>query len=157
MSTPVVARIPVTGMTCAACQARVQKSLAKQPGVNDASVNLMMATATVTYDPTTVTPEALVAAIEGAGYGAELPHDDRSAFEEQEARDRETAAEFETLKRKAIVSGVIGALAMAVMPFMHQMMWITWVLLVVTAAIMATAGRHFYVRAWQALKHGGAT
>lgn len=156
MSTPVVARIPVTGMTCAACQARVQKSLAKQPGVNDASVNLMMATATVTYDPTTVTPEALVAAIEGAGYGAELPHDDRSAFEEQEARDRETAAEFETLKRKAIVSGVIGALAMAVMPFMHQMMWITWVLLVVTTAIMATAGRHFYVRAWQALKHGGA-
>lgn len=156
MSTPVVARIPVTGMTCAACQARVQKTLAKQPGVNDASVNLMMATATVTYDPTAVTPEALVAAIEGAGYGAELPHDDRSAFEEQEARDRETAAEFETLKRKAIVSGVIGALAMAVMPFMHQMMWITWVLLVVTAAIMATAGRHFYVRAWQALKHGGA-
>lgn len=156
MSTPVVARIPVTGMTCAACQARVQKTLAKQPGVNDASVNLMMATATVTYDPAAVTPEALVAVIEDAGYGAELPQDDRSAFEEQEARDRETAAEFETLKRKAIVSGVIGALAMAVMPFMHQMMWITWVLLVVTAAIMATAGRHFYVRAWQALKHGGA-
>ena len=156
MSTPVVARIPVTGMTCAACQARVQKTLAKQPGVNDASVNLMMATATVTYDPATVTPEALVAVIEDAGYGAELPQDDRSAFEEQEARDRETAEEFETLKRKAIVSGVIGALAMAVMPFMHQMMWITWVLLVVTATIMATAGRHFYVRAWAALTHGGA-
>ncbi|MBX3131860.1 MAG: copper-translocating P-type ATPase [Gemmatimonadaceae bacterium] len=156
MTTNVVARIPVTGMTCAACQARVQKTLAKQPGVTDASVNLMMATATVTYDPAAVQPEALVAAIEASGYGAELPRDDRSAFEEQEARDRETAEEFEALKRKAIASGVIGALAMAVMPWMHQMMWITWVLLVVTGAIMATAGRHFYVRAWQALRHGGA-
>jgi P-type Cu+ transporter len=156
VSANVVARIPVTGMTCAACQARVQKTLAKQPGVSDAAVNLMMATATVTYDPATVQPEALVAAIESSGYGAQLPRDDRSAFEEQEARDRETEAEFETLKRKAIVSGAIGALAMGVMPWMHQMMWITWLLLVVTGAIMATAGRHFYVRAWQALRHGGA-
>ncbi|HRQ78012.1 MAG TPA: heavy metal translocating P-type ATPase [Gemmatimonadaceae bacterium] len=156
MADAVVTRIPVTGMTCAACQARVQKTLEKQPGVSQASVNLMMGTATVSYDPAAVQPQALVAAIEATGYGAELPRDDRSAFEEQEARDRETAAEFETLKRKAIVSGVIGAVAMGVMPWMHQMMWITWPLLVVTALVMATAGRHFYVRAWKAFTHHSA-
>ncbi len=147
MSKHTVARIPVTGMTCAACQARVQKTLEKQPGVSQAAVNLMMGTATVTYDPDAVQPEALVTAIEKTGYGASLPMPDRSAFEEQEARDKATAEEFASLKRKAIVSGAIGLLAMAVMPWMHQMMWITWPLLFVTAAVMATAGRHFYVGA----------
>ena len=42
-------RIPVTGMTCAACQARVQSALAREPGVADASVNLMMESAAVTF------------------------------------------------------------------------------------------------------------
>ena len=51
-----IVRIPVSGMTCAACQARVQRSLAKQPGVQDAVVNLMMRTATVTYDPDETSP-----------------------------------------------------------------------------------------------------
>ena len=150
MSKHTIARIPVSGMTCAACQARVQKTLQQQPGVADAAVNLMMGTATVSYDSEAVTPEALVSAIQETGYGAELPRDDRSAFEEQDARDKATAEEFADLKHKAIVSGVIGSISMAVMPFMHSMMWITWVLLFVTAAVMATAGRHFYVRAWKA-------
>ena len=41
-------RIPVSGMTCAACQSRVQRTLQKQAGVDDAAVNLMMKSATVT-------------------------------------------------------------------------------------------------------------
>ena len=156
MSGAVTARIPVTGMTCAACQSRVQRTLQKQSGVADATVNLMMGTATVTYDPATVAPDALVAAIRQTGYGAELPTPDRSAFEEQETRDRETASEYASLKRKAIVSGAIGAAAMALMPWMHDLMWMSWVLLPVTGAVMATAGRHFYVRAWTALRHGSS-
>ncbi|HVS61377.1 MAG TPA: heavy metal-associated domain-containing protein [Gemmatimonadaceae bacterium] len=42
---------PVTGMTCAACQARVQRALAAEPGVIDASVNLVTKSAAVRYDP----------------------------------------------------------------------------------------------------------
>jgi P-type Cu+ transporter len=116
------ARIPVTGMTCAACQASVQKALQQQPGVADASVNLMMGNATITYDPAAVSPTALVAAIRDSGYGAELPTTDRSAFEEQEARDKATAEEFHELKRKAIASGIAGAIAMVIsMPLMSQL------------------------------------
>ena len=121
-------RIPVTGMTCAACQSRVQRTLQQQPGVSDATVNLMMGSATITYDPSTVAPDALVAAIRDTGYGAELPSADRDAFREQEARDRATAEEFRTLRRKAIVSGAIGIVAMAVMPLMHRVHWMSWVL-----------------------------
>ena len=186
-------RIPVTGMTCAACQARVQRTLQRQPGVADATVNLMMHTATVAYDPLVVGPERLVAAIRDTGYGAELAPPDRTAVVEQEARDAAAEEEFRTLRRKAIVAGILGAAAMVgSMPLMgalagahmHEvtdpfMRWamrtldpalrtampalyavpprlIAGALLVVTVGTMAWAGRHFYVRAWQAARHGAA-
>jgi len=111
--------LPVSGMTCAACQSRVQRTLSKTPGVTDASVNLMLANATVTFDPTVTSPEALVERIRSTGYDAELPAADRSAVEEQEARDRAQEEEFRSLRTKAIASGVVGAVAMVVsMPLM---------------------------------------
>jgi P-type Cu+ transporter len=112
-------RIPVSGMTCAACQARVQRALQKTPGVADASVNLMMNSATVTFDPNVSSPDALVDVIRGTGYGAELAPPEQTAFEEQEARDRATEEEFVELRRKAIVSGIVGVIAMIIsMPLM---------------------------------------
>ena len=111
--------LPVHGMTCASCQANVQKTLQRQPGVLDASVNLMMGNAAVTYDPAIVRPQSLVEAIRETGYEAELPRPERTAFAEQEARDRAQEEEFRELRRKALVSGTIGALAMlASMPLM---------------------------------------
>jgi Cu+-exporting ATPase len=126
-------RIPVSGMTCAACSSRVQRTLQKQAGVADASVNLMMKTATITYDPSAVAPEQLVAAIRDTGYGAELASPDQTAFEEQEARDRATDEEFRELRRKAIASGVAGIIAMVIsMPLMSRM----------SEAASAAAGGH---------------
>ena len=111
--------IPVSGMTCAACQSRVQRTLNKAPGVVDASVNLMMGNATVAFDPSATTPEALVETIRSTGYGAELPVEAQSAFEEQEARDRAQGEEFRDLRRKAITSGIVGVIVMlASMPLM---------------------------------------
>ena len=65
--------IPISGMTCAACQARVQRALTKAPGVQAASVNLMTNTAAVSYDASVSSPQALVETIRATGYGAELP------------------------------------------------------------------------------------
>jgi P-type Cu+ transporter len=111
--------IPVQGMTCAACQASVQKALQRQPGVLDASVNLMMKNAAVSYDPAVTRPEALVEAIRETGYEAELPRPEQTAFEEQEARDRAQEEEFRSLRRKALASLAAGAVAMIVsMPLM---------------------------------------
>ncbi|HEV2851641.1 MAG TPA: heavy metal translocating P-type ATPase [Thermoanaerobaculia bacterium] len=111
--------IPVQGMTCAACQASVQKALQRQPGVLDASVNLMMHNAAVTYDPAVTQPAALVEAIRDTGYEAQLPRPEQTAFEEQEARDRAQEEEFRDLRRKALFSGAVGAIAMIVsMPLM---------------------------------------
>ncbi len=111
--------IPVSGMTCAACQARVQRTLARQPGVADASVNLIMQSASVKYDPSVIAPEELVQAIRKTGYGAELASPDQTAFEEQEERDRAQVEEARVLRRKAIASGIAGIIAMTVsMPLM---------------------------------------
>ncbi|MGI8548186.1 MAG: heavy metal translocating P-type ATPase [Gemmatimonadaceae bacterium] len=113
-------RIPVTGMTCAACQAHVQRALQKEPGVADASVNLMMNSASVTYDPAVTTPTRLVEAIQRTGYGAELASPEESAFEEQEARDHAQQEEFRELRLKAIVSGIAALVAMIFsMPIME--------------------------------------
>jgi Cu+-exporting ATPase len=152
-------RIPVSGMTCAACQARVQRTLQKQPGVVDAGVNLMMHDATVRYLPDATSPEQLVDAIRGTGYGAELPPAEQSAFDEQQARDEAQQHEFVELRRKAIVSGVAGAIAMfAPMALMSvvPMRAMNVALLVLTVAVMGWAGRHFYTRAWSAFRHHSA-
>src|SRR5215212_1284977 len=100
--------IPVSGMTCAACQASVQKALERQPGVVDASVNLMMQNAAVTYDPASTSPEALVEAIRETGYEAALPRPEQTAFAEQEERDRAQEEELRVLRFKAILSGILG-------------------------------------------------
>lgn len=147
--------IPVSGMTCAACQARVQRALTTVPGVEDATVNLLLHNATVDFDPTEATPEELVAAIRETGYGAILPPPGSAdgstwsaAFAEEEQRERTSAEEERALAWKAGVSLVAGVVAMVVMkPFF---------LLVLTTAIMLWAGRQFYVRAWAAFRHGGS-
>ena len=51
--------LSVGGMTCAACQIRVQRALDKEPGVIQASVNLMLKSAEVTYDPVTTTADSV--------------------------------------------------------------------------------------------------
>ncbi len=62
-------QLPITGMTCASCVRRVERALAKAPGVAEASVNLATEQASVRYDPAQAAPAQLVAAVEGAGYG----------------------------------------------------------------------------------------
>jgi Cu+-exporting ATPase len=111
--------IPVSGMTCAACSGRVQRTLEKHPGVQGAHVNLMLNNATVEFDPGSTTPDALVEAIRATGYGAELAQPGRSAFDEQAAQDRAHDEEFRELRVKAGVSFGAAILAMlASMPLM---------------------------------------
>jgi Cu+-exporting ATPase len=149
--------IPVTGMTCAACQGRVQRTLTTTPGVVDATVNLMMGNATVAFDPAATTPEALVETIRSTGYGAELPALERTAVEEQEARDRATEEEVRDLRRKAIVSGAIGVVMMIVsMPLNAAGPAGGYALLAAALGVMAWAGRHFYTRAWTSFRHHSA-
>ena len=79
----------VTGMTCAACAAHVEKAAHSLDGVDSAAVNLMLGTLVCSYDADKVTPQAIISAVEASGYGA-APADEakRDIRREQEASAR---------------------------------------------------------------------
>ena len=82
MKTANLIKLPIEGMTCASCVARVEKALKRVPGVGSAEVNLATETATVSLAEGAA-PESLVAAVRDAGYEARLvpaaePAGDRS-------------------------------------------------------------------------------
>src|SRR6202521_653836 len=99
-------------MTCAACQARVQRALATEPGVIDASVNLVTKSAAVRYDPAAVRPARLIEAVRAIGYEAELPEADDSSARAMSRREDAEAREARDLAIKATVSVVAGIVSM---------------------------------------------
>ena len=93
--------LQISGMTCAACSARIEKVIAKKEGVAHIAVNLAAEKARVEFDPAVISLEAIIAAIEKLGYGAQLP--------KEEARDtgREKKQKaVKTLWTKFVVSAV---------------------------------------------------
>jgi Cu+-exporting ATPase len=169
MATPATESLtlPVLGMTCASCQHHVEEALRSTAGVESARVDLMAHRAAVVFDPRQVAPEQLVEAIRSAGYDAVLPRPNDSGSGQAE----DHAAESE---RKAWVTLTAGAAAMVLaMPLgtnmgamdhglMRFVPWLyalapdplRWFLLVMTAAIVAWAGRGIYMSALRALRHG---
>ena len=143
---------PILGMSCAACAARVDKTLNKQPGVCHAAVNYAAATALVEYDPSQTSPEALQHAVQEAGYDLVIAHDEHAADEVEEAH-RKT---YQSLKRRTTWA-ILLAIPIAVigMGFMDRPWagWSTWLL---STPVVFGLGRSFFVNAWKQLRHGSA-
>ena len=110
----------VTGMTCAACSARVEKAVRKVPGVSECSVSLLTNSMGVEG---TAAPETIIAAVENAGYEASLDgggkgmHESTKSSESDPLADRETPA----LRRRLFTSLVFLAVLMYIS--MGHMMW----------------------------------
>lgn len=69
----------ITGMTCSACSARVQRAVDKLPGVSEAVVNLLTNSMQIEYDEKQLSSVEIIQAVEKAGYGASLPASAASA------------------------------------------------------------------------------
>jgi Cu+-exporting ATPase len=149
--------LPITGMHCAACVGRVQGALEGAAGVRSAVVNLMTNTATVVYDPTTVTPDGLVARVGTTGYGASVPPTSQTAEAAQAAQDSARTAEYLDYRNKGVATLAIGLgmMAIPIATAMHDPA-VRIALFVVTTLVMAWPGRHFYTRAFQAVRHGSS-
>jgi Cu+-exporting ATPase len=158
--------LPIEGMTCASCVRRVEKALARVPGVAEASVNLATEKARVVGDGP-LDPDALRAAVEKAGYKvgqlaaptavASAPARPEATPAEpvdahQLAREREIAE----LRRKWRVSLAAGVLMMALMylPLPVGMDVVAPLLLIAATVVQFWAGRVFYRAAWAAARHG---
>lgn len=111
---PAQQELSITGMTCASCVARIERKLGRVPGVDEATVNLATARASVAYDRTVTTPAALIAAVEAAGYGAAPVVGASVAEAADDATARRAALRRRrlTLATGAVLSALVLALAM---------------------------------------------
>ena len=97
----------VTGMTCAACSARVEKSVSSLPGVQACSVNLLKNSMVVTYDDAALSSGQIVGAVEKAGYGAAVVQAPSRRSAAPAASPADTARkEYEVMRRRIIWSFV---------------------------------------------------
>jgi P-type Cu+ transporter len=146
--TPERIELPIEGMTCAACAARIEKRLNKLGGV-DASVNYATEKAAVTYDTTRVSHDALVSAVEQAGYSV------RPVETEAAAEERDPAA---SLRKRLIVSAVLTlpVLLMAMVPPLQFTNW-QWLALQLASPVVLWCAWPFHRAAWKNLRHGTAT
>ena len=104
--------IPVSGMTCAACSSRVQRALAGRPGVEQAAVNLLLGSATITFDPRRGSASDLVDAVRATGYGAELPTPSDAGQAAPAVHDHAHRGDARRLARRAGFALVAAAVSM---------------------------------------------
>ena len=143
---------PILGMSCAACAARVEKTLSAQKGVVKATVNYAAATANVEYECLRCTPDSLRKAVQDAGYDLLTGKDEDIADKAQKAHDKR----YTQLRRRtiwaialALPTAVIGMFFMDV-PYMKIIMWL------LATPVVFWLGRGFFSSAWKQLRHGTA-
>ena len=112
----------VTGMTCAACQARVQKSVSNLTGVQECNVNLLKNSMVVTYDDKNVNSGQIIAAVEKAGYGASLQQAKGKSAAQAVSPVDTAKKEYETMKRRVIWSFVF-TIPLFYISMGHMMGW----------------------------------
>lgn len=140
--------LPVEGMTCASCSARVGRALTKLDGVEDANVNFATHRAAVTYDPSRVDPDVLRSAVERVGYAVPEAPDDAAMHERRRVR----------LRRQLTLAVVltVPVLAISMVPALMFDGW-QWVALVLTTPVVFGSGWEFHRNAAVNLVHRQVT
>jgi Cu+-exporting ATPase len=146
--------IGVEGMTCAACSARVERSMNKQDGVYTATVNLLANKATILFDSESISQAEMMKVIEKTGY---TPIDlaEEKKEDEPERRSRE-----EQLRRSFIFAAILSLPLLSAMFFEMAGMktilsngYLQWAL---ASVVQFTVGLIFYKGAYHSLRGGGA-
>ena len=138
----------ISGMTCASCSTRVEKALNKVPGVLEAGVNLATEQATVKLALGT-SAAALIAAVERAGYGAQLPLPSDAA----EVASRRTLPDWWPVALALVLSLPLVGPMFASLAGAHWMLpgWLQWLL---ATPVQFWLGARFYRAGWKALIAG---
>jgi Cu+-exporting ATPase len=153
----------ISGMTCASCVRRVERSLSRVPGVTSASVNLATEQAAVRYDPAAASPTELITAVEHAGYGAEELRPVelvRVTGTTESVADGEPERRAEALRHKRntllLGIGLTIPVVMLSMFFMDRFPGENLLLLALTAPVWGYVGWDFHKTSLRVLRHGGA-
>ena len=134
--------LPIEGMTCASCAARIERKLNKLDGVL-ATVNYATEKAAVEYDASLIAHGALVEAVEQAGYSVRVP---------------EAADSAAGLRRRLIVASILSlpVLLLGMISALQFTYW-QWVALALSTPVVLWAGWPFHLVAWKHMRHATAT
>ncbi|MCC7170028.1 MAG: copper-translocating P-type ATPase [Planctomycetes bacterium] len=143
--------MPVDGMSCGSCAARIEKTLAARAGVGTAAVNFATARATLTFDPRRTNPSALADVVRGLGY--RVP---------QQAVDREQARlarndDVRALARRLVVAAALTS-PLAILAMSHgtiaafESTPMRWLQALLAAPVVFVLGAAFHRGAWKALR-----
>ena len=154
--------LPVEGMTCASCVARVEKTVKKFEGVSNVNVNLATEKVTLDFDPAVVNLKKIAATVEDIGYKLDL-----SVLQNQESSKQESN-EYVDSHLKQLKSELLFAIVLTIPIAIINMgmMWegfflnsflnveqINKILLLLTTPVIFISGKRFYVIFWNNLKH----
>lgn len=144
--------LKITGMTCAGCVNSVEKALRGADGVIRASVNLMTEQASVQYDPDKADAETLIAAVDHAGYGAQVL---RSV--EAEAPADDTDAKLATAQRRFLIAWALTLPVMVLMVLHMTGVWMApgywWLETLLAIPVLVVAGAETFQKAWKTSVH----
>ena len=153
------AEFTVSGMTCAACANRVEKRLNKLDGVNKATVNFALESATVDFNPDEVNVNEMKSVITKLGYKLEVKPDDQDASTDHRLQ------EIERQKKKFIISFILSFPLLWAMVshfsftsfiYLPDMLMNPWVQLTLATPVQFIIGGQFYVGAYKALRNKSA-
>lgn len=148
--------LDITGMTCASCANRIERKLGKLPGVT-ATVNYATEKARVQVeDPAAADPDALIAAVEAAGYGASVPAPPAAAGDSGPGAVE--VDETAPLRRRLVVSAVLAlpVVLLSMVPPLQFENW-QWLALTLAAPVAVWGALPFHRAAWVNARHGAAT
>jgi Cu+-exporting ATPase len=155
--TPVTERVelPIEGMTCASCAARVERRLNEVDGAQ-ATVNYATGNASVAYDPRTVGTDDLVAAVESTGYHATAPAPGGEHAGHVHGPTGDGA--LADLRRRLIVSTLLAVpvVLISMIGALHFGGW-RWVALALATPVVFWGGLPFHRATWLNLRHRAAT
>ncbi|MDR4983649.1 heavy metal translocating P-type ATPase [Bacillus cereus] len=153
------AEFTVSGMTCAACANRVEKRLNKLDGVNKATVNFALESATVDFNPDEINVGEMKSTITKLGYKLEIKSD------EQDASTDHRLQEIERQKKKFIISFILSFPLLWAMVshfsftsfiYLPDMLMNPWVQLALATPVQFIIGGQFYIGAYKALRNKSA-
>ncbi|OZQ67850.1 copper-translocating P-type ATPase [Paenibacillus sp. VTT E-133280] len=148
----------ISGMTCAACSARIEKVLSRTPGIAAVNVNLALETAHVEYTPGNIRPREIMEKVSNIGYKATLKEDRKDHVDRR-------VQEIQHKKWKWIISAILSfPLLWAMAGHFSFTSWIPtpeifmnpWFQLVLATPVQFIIGWQFYVGAYKALRNGSA-
>lgn len=150
---PREADFDITGMTCAACAARIEKVVGRKDGVQSVNVNLASERAHIAYVPGVIEESDLIKAVEKAGYGAKLASK-TSAEEEKARKSQEYKREVHTFWFSVILTIPLVVQMFSMMTGGMQWLpnWFGWLL---ATPVQFYVGWRFYRGAYHALRGGG--